>query len=508
MLVARTILALLLLALLAGCGAAPGATAPAAPRLSPTPEPPAATAAPAPAPTGLPTTAPVATAAPTVAPTQALGGPTPAPGALPPAPFYALREPDGQIVRLDGRDETQISFEAEPLGEAAVAAQSGAIAYLVGVNPDAVRTLVLLDGSGRRELLSERISGLAISPDGERVAYRLDAPAGGLIVGQDASPSGVWASATRGPGRPSLLLADAPADGLYDDQAPAWRYTPVAFAPDGARLALFAFDADGPGIPGGELVILDQAGGAPVRGPTCCELPVWSGDGAALLNSGGGPGPDLRYGLYRSDAGSAAETPVIEQQPDGPVPLVSSPFAPADGPTLAFVELASADGFSWDYSFRPRISSVAADGAVTPLSQPVPWPAAVLWAPDARGAVIGHYGDTGKHESMLWVPAADQAPADLRSRGLPVAWATADLAAGDCAAFQPVAFQEAAARAFSAATRDVQARLAARGFDPGTPDGFFGEQTRAAVEAFQAEAQLPVIGDVDCATWQALLRSP
>ncbi|MBM3356160.1 MAG: lytic murein transglycosylase [Betaproteobacteria bacterium] len=42
--------------------------------------------------------------------------------------------------------------------------------------------------------------------------------------------------------------------------------------------------------------------------------------------------------------------------------------------------------------------------------------------------------------------------------------------------------------------REVQERLAARGYDVGEPDGIIGSRTRAAIEAFQKTAGLPVDG--------------
>jgi TPR repeat protein/S1-C subfamily serine protease len=46
----------------------------------------------------------------------------------------------------------------------------------------------------------------------------------------------------------------------------------------------------------------------------------------------------------------------------------------------------------------------------------------------------------------------------------------------------------------SAAVEDVQAQLAALGYDPGPADGVMGQRTRAAIRAFQADVGLPVDG--------------
>jgi hypothetical protein len=508
MAIARAAAALLMVVLVAACGA-PAAVVPSPTAPPPTTAAPSATVAPSATPTAQPTVAP--SPSPAAQPTASLAGPTPPPqaGGPLPAPLYVIDAATGQVARIerDGSTSTQITFEAEPVLELAVAARSGTLAYLVG-KPEGPGTLVVLDGAGRRERLTEQISGLAISPDGERIAYRLDRPAPGLIVGRDDSPSGIWSSTPAGPGRPALVLADEPADGNDDPDAPAWSYAPLGFSPDGARLALVAYDLDGPAIPGGEVVILGPGPADLVRGPACCEQPVWSRDGAAIFSAGGGPGPDIRYGLFRVDAASGAETPLVEPSDDNTVPLVAAPFQPAGGPLLAFVELAPADGFSWEYPFRPRIARVEADGAVTPLSAPVPWPAAVLWRDDGSGAVTAPYTSRGALGSLAWVPADGGSVAPLAARGLPAGWvaAGAPLAAGDCANFAPVVYQQPAARRFDPAARDVQARLNALGFDAGLADGFFGDRTRAAVQAFQRERGLPETGDVDCATWQELLE--
>ena len=47
----------------------------------------------------------------------------------------------------------------------------------------------------------------------------------------------------------------------------------------------------------------------------------------------------------------------------------------------------------------------------------------------------------------------------------------------------------------SITTRDIQARLAARGFDPGPIDNIYGGQTRRAMEAFMARHGKPIRSD-------------
>jgi len=50
----------------------------------------------------------------------------------------------------------------------------------------------------------------------------------------------------------------------------------------------------------------------------------------------------------------------------------------------------------------------------------------------------------------------------------------------------------------------LQQALASAGYSPGPLDGIFGPKTRAAVERFQADKELPVTGIADPATWDAL----
>jgi hypothetical protein len=239
----RPLIALAMLLLLGAC--APRTGAPAVPNVTPPPT--EATTIPSAAPLPFPSALP--------APSTP-AAPQPVGPALLPASLYLIDARTAQVLRVepDAQRFSQITFEAEPVLELAVAAEAGTIFYLVGDPAGSERTLLALDGAGRREIFTGQIWGLAASPDGQRVAYRLDAPAPGLIVGQEESPSGVWVSLSFGM-RPSLVLANVPADGIYDDN-PAWHYVPVGWSPDGATLALYAYDEEGPAIPGGELVLL------------------------------------------------------------------------------------------------------------------------------------------------------------------------------------------------------------------------------------------------------------
>lgn len=376
-----------------------------------------------PSPAAVPTATP--TIAPTIAPTLTTE-PTPQPAlANLPAAIYFIDGETRQIVRLerDGRTRTQMTDEPQPLLD--LDAAGATLVYITG-DLQGERTLKIIDASGQRDLLYGEVSSPRISPDGQTIIYRLDNPEPGLIIGQDESPAGVWSSAPEGM-RPGLVRVDEPGDGVYDPDSPAWRYTPVAWSPDGRRLALYAFDEDGPGIPGGELLLLDWAGGGEIRAPSCCEAEQWSADSRSLTVAGGGPGPDIRYGLYKIDAITGIETPIIESDPDSPVPFVTWPVELADGQVYALVERVPAEQAGWDYAFRPALARVAPDGAVTPLAPPIPSPAEALWDYGGAGVLVVIEPDARPDSSLsgqiLWLPLDSGSAVALHAKGSRMDWA-------------------------------------------------------------------------------------
>lgn len=455
-------------------------------------------------PTPPPTATPsgeVATATPIV---QPITTPTASPTAPPtviaaatiPAPVYLIE--NDQVMRLepDGQRLTQITHEPQPVRDMSVAA-NGTLVYLTG------NDLVALDGNGRRVIFSEQaITNPRISPDGQRIVYHLANPAPGLINGRADSPAGVYLSQITG-GRPELVIADDPVPETPDMENPAWRYIPVAWSPTGDRLLLYAVMQPEIGIPGGEAVIIGPDGQI-VRAFSCCEEELWSVDGRDLAVAGGGPGPDIRFGLYLINADDGTETALLSAD-ETTIPLVRAPQRLADGFVYAFVEMVPTTVYSWEYPFRPFMSRISDNGQITPLRpEPLTEPIAVLWDAQARGALI-RFATT---DPLIWLPTDPTLPPQPTiATGFAFTWVPdADPIARDCASFSPLSPQTDAARRYDPAVADIQARLAILGFDPGPADGLFGPTTARAVRTFRAAAGLPEGETIDCAAWQELFR--
>ncbi|NTW03947.1 MAG: hypothetical protein HGA19_22175, partial [Oscillochloris sp.] len=142
-----------------------------------------------------PTVVPLPTASAAEAPTAISMTLQPSPNHMLPAPVY-VRSGNGlsdqiKIIERDSHTVKQLTFEAQSVQDFDVATDTGTLVYLFG--DDSQRTLVALDGSGRRELLSGQLSTPRVSPDGQTVIIRIDNPEPGLIIGQENAPSGVWA---------------------------------------------------------------------------------------------------------------------------------------------------------------------------------------------------------------------------------------------------------------------------------------------------------------------------
>ncbi|NJM05692.1 peptidoglycan-binding protein [Candidatus Gracilibacteria bacterium] len=427
------------------------------------------------------------------------------PKGLLPAPLYFLDARDGQIWLLaaDGDSKRQITFERLPIRDFAAAGTT-----LVYVLEDtATKIVVLLGPGGRRELFSGPAAAPRIAPDASEVFYRVDEAVDGLIVGQDSAPTGIYRQGSNG-GRPGLLHADE------GDR----HFSPLVLAPDGTRLLALAIDNNvqirqlaviGLGNPT-QSTLLDQL--------LCCDA-SWSSDSAQIVIGSSAvstaAGEIIYGGLWVIDAVNGVATTVIE-------PFVGSEAAPAD----AYLQ------FSAPYLFE--------DGSIAVFSAPGDYPLgsdllqtldrftaggerivagaevfpllSALWAPDGRGGVIVRYVPAGaaaplEFQPLLWLSDDGARQVELDGSGSALAWrfASPDDNPDDCAAFAPLSFQPEAERRFDSNVADLQARLIARGYTQvGSIDGFFGEQTRAALQAFQNDHNLATSGSLDCASWQKL----
>jgi Putative peptidoglycan binding domain len=462
--------------------------------------PPAPTPAPISTPAaGSPTTAPAPTAVPTAVP-----APTAAPAAaLLPAPVFLLD--GGQIWRMerDGQTRRQLTFESSDIYDFDVGPTDNALAYVVG--DDSERTMVLLDRSGRTELMRGPVWGPQIAPSGERIAFQIEAPADGLPGDPPQEfENGVWAIDRAG-GRPSLIQASEPisADGNLNESAR--QYSPGAWSPDGTQLLLGVYFPVGEG---GYAAVKDMASGNVTEiEQGCCET-SWSADGAAVIISGGTQIQDALLGLWRADPHTGATTELISPGEQDGMPLVTAARQLADGSIYAYLAITKDPSFEGKNKITPQ--RVQADGSFAPVRKESVLLAGALWADDASGTIVADTTDNPADWSgqLSWLPLDGGPAVALAGRGSLMEWGAATPAPSDpCARFRPIAWDAPASRTARPAVLDVQRRLLALGYaQVGQADGFYGDQTRAAVLAFQAAGGLPTSGDVDCATWAALLE--
>jgi hypothetical protein len=488
--------------LLAGaCQSEPPAAPPAATISTPA----AAQPTSAPQPTApAPTSAPQPTVAP--APTSAPQPTEPPPAAaLLPAPVYLLD--GGQIWRLerDGQTRRQITFEASDIYDFDVGATDNALAYALGDGEE--RTIVLLDASGRNELIRGPVWGPQIAPAGEPIAFQIEEPTDGLPSARaQALGNGVWLIDRAG-GQPRLLQASEPisADGNLIESAR--QYSPRAWSPDGTRLLMGVYFPVGEG---GYLAIKDMAGGNVTEiDHACCEA-AWSADGTAVIIAGGTQIQDALLGLWRADPRTGATTELIGPSEQAGSPLVTAARQLVDGSIYALLSITKDPSFEGKNKVAPQ--RVQADGSFAPVRKESLLLAGALWADDASGVIVADTSDNPAEWSgrLSWLPLDGGPAMALAGRGSVMRWGNAAPPPLDdaCARFRPILWEPAASRAARPEALDVQRRLLALGYaQVGQADGFYGDQTRAAVLAFQEAGGLPASGDVDCATWAALLGS-
>jgi putative peptidoglycan binding protein len=449
-----------------------------------------------------PTSAPQPTAAPapTIAPQPTAAAPA---AVLLPAPVYLLD--GGQIWRMerDGQTRRQLTFESSDILDFAIGATDNALAYVVGESPE--RTIVLLDRSGRTELMRGPVWGPQISPSGEQIAFQLEEPVDGLQIGREkGSDTGVWLIARAG-GRPSLLQASEPISDAGNLVDSALQYYPREWSPDGTQLLMGVYFPVGEG---GYLAVKDMAGGQVTEIPQACCEASWSADGAAVIIAGGTQIQDAILGLWRADPRSGATTELIGPSEQAGSPLVTAARQLADGSIYAFLTITKDPSFEGKNKVTPQ--RVQADGSFAPVRPESYLLAGALWADDASGAIVADAGDNYAdwYGRLSWLPLDGGPAIALAGRGSLMRWGNAAPQPADeaCGRFHPIAWDPPAIRNARPEVLDLQRRLLALGYSQvGPADGFYGDQTRAAVLAFQQASSLPASGDVDCATWAALL---
>ena len=459
-----------------------------------------------------PTAAPTIAAPPTSAPQPtAVPAPTAAPqptatapaAALLPAPVYLLD--GGQIWRMerDGQTRRQLTFESSEIIDFDIGATDNALAYAIGEGAE--RTIVLLDGSGRSELIRGPVWGPRIAPSGEQIAFQLESPVDRLQSGRaTGSDTGIWAIARTG-GQPSLLQASDPITDTENPPEDARQYYPHSWSPDGTQLLMGVYFPVGEG---GYLAVKEMAGGQVTEiTQACCEA-SWSADGAAVIIAGGTQIQDAILGLWRADPHTGATTELIGPSEQAGSPLVTAARQLRDGSIYAFLTITKDPSFEGNNKVTPQ--RVQADGSFGPIHKQSYLLAGALWADDASGAIVADAGDTPAdgYGRLSWLPLDGGPAIALAGRGSLMRWGNAapQPAADACGRFSPIAWAPAASRTARPETLDVQRRLLALGYSQvGQADGIYGDQTRAAVLAFQQASGLPASGDVDCATWAALL---
>jgi hypothetical protein len=404
----------------------------------------------------------------------------------------------------DGQTRRQITFESSDIFDFDIGATDNALAYVIGEGPE--RTIVLLDRSGRTELMRGPVWGPRIAPDGQQIAFQLESPVDGLQSGRaKGSDTGVWTIARAG-GPPSLIQASDPITDTDNPPEDARQYYPSAWSPDGTQLLMGGYFPVGEG---GFLAVKDMAGGQVTEiNQACCEA-SWSADGAAVIIAGGTQIQDAMLGLWRADPHTGATTALISASEQAGSPLVTAARQLADGSIYAFLAITKEPSFEGNNKVTPQ--RVHADGSFAPIRKESYLLDGALWAADASGAIVADAGDKPADSSgrLSWLPLDGRPAIALAGRGSLMRWGNAapQPAADACDRFSPIAWAPAASRTARSETLDVQRRLLARGYaQVGQADGFYGDQTKAAVLAFQQASSLPASGDVDCATWAALLN--
>jgi hypothetical protein len=428
--------------------------------------------------------------------------------------LYSIEQ--NQIWRLerDGASKRQVTFETRPVLAFDVRPADNGLVYIIGDPslPGSDRVLVALDASGRTELVRGPIGAPLVRPGGDEIVFRLYEPVDGLVIGGDGRGlPGIWGTTRRG-GRPFSVQPDDPppsSNASVDPARPetfANEYDPITWAPDGSRLLMSAYPGFGEAAPPKLKVMAD---GSVVDLPdACCGEATWGNDGQIYFAGGVGV-QDARLGLWRLDPTTLQVTELISGSIDDKYVLVTGAYPAGQGGALVFMTLAAEAPEVNPAALTPlTMTRVTSDGTRTALRPNDGFNiVTVRWAPGGEGAAVHAAGQPGQPGTVYWLPSDGGPARALPLSGLTLAWGsdTAQPASQACDLFTPIGWEAPGARKERAEVADVQRRLLALGYTQlGAADGLYGDRTREAVRAFQADRGLAATGEVDCATWQTL----
>ena len=191
---------------------------------------------------------------------------------------------------------------------------------------------------------------------------------------------------------------------------------------------------------------------------------------------------------------------------DGGRNIVDSADAALSSTAHYFSKSGWRTGVPWGFEVKipPGYSGPSGRKAKAPMSS---------WA--ARGVTRIDGGSLGEGEAGLLLPAGPGGPAFLVTRNFDVVYSynaaesyslaaciLADRLAGGAGIATPWPTDDPGLS--RAGKRDLQARLAQRGYDVGQPDGAIGAKTKAAIADFQQRAGLPVNGRASTKVLEAL----
>jgi hypothetical protein len=390
---------LVLVGVLAGCGAAAQPPAQEGPPPTPTAQPVDQATAPPTQPS-----VPLPTATPTTTPTTA----TVAVGGLP-APLYVL-DSGGQIVRVSPADGavTTVTSEAGPVTGFDVSPSSGLLAYTVALPSEESHAVVVAapDGTARRELFrgvlrsplfladDAMVRELDPSSDGHQIAYHVVEPL--PDVEPERQGPGIFVSLDLGM-CPFLLVPDQPEQGQ--------RYAPLALSPDGMGLLLRVGEDDSATMAVLPMADAEQAPVALTRPDgealPCCEA-VWSRDSAALYVADGAS-------LWRVDAASGAAT--LAAAGPGAGAVLRLPYQAADGTLYAF----ATEGISGMTMYR-----LSPNGRWQALRTEPGSMLRGVWAAGGSGAVVLVRETADAPPRLVWLASDGAAAVVLPLKGVSV----------------------------------------------------------------------------------------